>query len=234
LERQSPLWPDQLPTEASNVAYRIALAAADEEKATKTVEKAYELGKGRFENTKTRDEVSKETEEDLFLAKIKDTYKSGIDTVDKSLRSLSDLDLGLVYLAHDVDRLTTEHFVTEVDRLLTEYKNEVEVIGDGGTVFHPWQSTLRYILLPSFRIVSYVLDARILGSVSGRARRKHRLPPLELLPTRLRRRPARIGSNPPAGAGRRIASESILGILTGATGCQNMGESTQGVRWRSR
>jgi hypothetical protein len=137
---------DQLPTEASNVAYRIALAAADEEKATKAVEKAYELGKGRFENTKTRDEVSKETEEDLFLAKIKDTYKSGIDTVDKSLRSLSDLDLGLVYLAHDVDRLTTEHFVTEVDRLLTEYKNEVEVIGDGGTVFHPWQSTLRYII----------------------------------------------------------------------------------------
>jgi hypothetical protein len=120
---------DDLPAEASNVAYRIALAAADEKKSEEAVRKIYEFGKSKFESAEARQEISKEEADQKFLDKITNTYNQGIDQLEKRLSSLTDDELGLVYIAYDPAKLTAEHYTSQVERLLSEYRSEVEEIG---------------------------------------------------------------------------------------------------------
>jgi hypothetical protein len=120
---------NDLPADASNVAYRIALAASDEKKSEEAVRKLYEFGKSSFESADARREISKDQADQKFLDKITNTYNQGIDQLEKNLSSLTDDELGLVYIAYDPSKLTAEHYTSHVERLLSEYRAEVEEIG---------------------------------------------------------------------------------------------------------
>jgi hypothetical protein len=120
---------NDLPADASNAAYRIALAAADEKKSEEAVRKVYEFGKSKFESADARQEISREQADDKFLNKITNTYNQGIDQLEKRLSSLTDDELGLVYIAYDPAKLTAEHYTSQVERLLSEYRTEVAEIG---------------------------------------------------------------------------------------------------------
>jgi hypothetical protein len=121
---------DAIPPDASNTVYRVALAAADEHKATEVVKAAYEVGKATFEDANARKEITAQDMDDKFLGKITDTYNAGINLVDASLSSLSDEDLGLLYISFSPKRLTRDYYVSQVETLLQEYKEEVEEVGD--------------------------------------------------------------------------------------------------------
>lgn len=120
---------NELPVDASNLAYRVALAFSDEKKSEDAVRKIYEFGKSQFESADARREISGEEADDKFLDKITNRYNQGIDLLEKQLSSLTDAELGLVYMAYDPAKLTAEHFTAQVERLLSEYHTEVEEIG---------------------------------------------------------------------------------------------------------
>ncbi len=120
---------NDLPSDASNVAYRIALAAADEKKSEEAVRKVYEFGKSKFESADARQEITREEVDQKFLDKITNTYNQGIDQLEKQMSALTDDELGLVYIAYDPAKLTAEHYTAQVERLLSEYRTEVEEIG---------------------------------------------------------------------------------------------------------
>jgi hypothetical protein len=158
---------NELPIDASNLAYRAALALSDEKKAEEAVRKVYEFGKSQFESADARREVSAEEADDKFLDKLTNRYNQGIDLLEKQLSSLTDDELGLVYIAYDPARLTAEHFSAQVERLLSEYQTEVEEIGkvEQESVLSGIRQvrTLRYIVTDEMN------DQRFLAAVdSGR------------------------------------------------------------------
>jgi hypothetical protein len=158
---------NELPPNASNLAYRAALALADENKSEEALRKAYEFGKSQFESAEAKREISKEEADKKFLDKIASTYNQGIDQLEKKLSSLTDEELGLVYIAYDPNRLTPEHYTAQVERLLSEYRTEVEEIGrvEQESVLSGIRQvrTLRYI------ITDQINNQRVLAAVdSGR------------------------------------------------------------------
>jgi hypothetical protein len=158
---------NDLPPDASNAAYRVALAVADEKKSEEAVRKVYEFGKSKFESADARREIGKEEVDQKFLDKITNTYNQGIDQLEKQLNSLTDDELGLVYIAYDPAKLTAEHFTSQVERLLSEYRTEVEEIGK--VVEESVLSGIRQVRTLRYIVTDELNNDRFLAAVdSGR------------------------------------------------------------------
>jgi hypothetical protein len=116
----------ELPAAASSTAYRVALAAMNEERTTKLLETGVRFGR---EFLKGETKLEGETEVDTFLNKLEDLFNKGADEVDKHLPDLSDDALGITCAAYDPSVASLNQFRTAVDKLVARYESQVKPIG---------------------------------------------------------------------------------------------------------
>jgi len=131
----------ELPATASSTAYRVALAAMNEERTTKLLETGVKFGR---EFLKGETKLEGETEVDAFLNKLEDLFNKGADEVDKHLPDLSDDALGITCAAYDPSVASLNQFRSAVDKLVAKFESQVKPIGT--TEYHWGNSSSTFSL----------------------------------------------------------------------------------------
>jgi hypothetical protein len=121
----------ELPATASSTAYRVALAAMNEERTTKLLETGVKAGR---EYLKGGAKLEGETEIDTFLNTLEEQFNIGADKVDKNLPTLSDEALGVTCAMYDPAVAGQNQFRSAIRVLVEKYHQQVEPIGT--TIYH--------------------------------------------------------------------------------------------------
>jgi hypothetical protein len=118
----------ELPANASNAAYRVALAAMNEERTTALLETAVKFGREAIGGG--GDVVLEgEDEIDQFLNTLQNQFLLGADAIDVNLANLSDEALGVTCAAYDPSVTGLPQFRAAVRNLVQRYERQVKPIG---------------------------------------------------------------------------------------------------------
>jgi hypothetical protein len=140
---------EELPANASNFRYKVALQAMKEEQTTKLLETGVKFGKEFLKGEASS--LAGEDEMDAFLGSLEDKFNLTADKIDQGLPNLSDEALGVTAAAYDPTVAGREQFRAAVKDLVTKYQKQVKPIG---TTEYCWMNkesnfSLYYVVSPN-------------------------------------------------------------------------------------
>ena len=118
---------EELPANASNLSYRIALQAMKEEQTKKLLELGVKFGREYIKSETVA--LAGEDEVDEFLNGLEDKFNVSADKIDQGLPALPDQALGVLAAAYDPRVAGQEHFRGAVKSLVAKYRRQVKPIG---------------------------------------------------------------------------------------------------------
>jgi hypothetical protein len=118
---------EELPANASNLSYRLALAAMNEERTKMIFESGIKIGKEAIKGP--AEHLAGEDEIDEFLTQLKSHFDEGADKIDGNLPNLTDEELGVTCAAYSPSVSGPNQFRAAVHDLVERFQRQVQPIG---------------------------------------------------------------------------------------------------------
>jgi hypothetical protein len=118
---------NNIPANASNLTYRLALAGLDPGRTGLMLAAATKVGKDMIKIKS--DALFGQTDVDVFIRELKAAYRVGIDTVNADLPNKTDDELGVLASMYDPSVSDEKTYTPKIKDLIARYQKQIQPIG---------------------------------------------------------------------------------------------------------
>lgn len=118
---------DKLPSNSTNIAYRLALQGLDQRRTEQLFAAATKVAKETIRAN--AQPLFGETDTDIFIKTLKSAFRKGTDKVNLDLPNLTDEELGVVAATYDPNVSDEAHYIPIIQDLVSRFHEQVQPIG---------------------------------------------------------------------------------------------------------